>query len=133
MDLIIEGVSKHKRPLELKDAITIGERESKKYGATQDKWGVEQRKNFMSTVYHSCMRQLNHQGFQEKYIASALHGDLASFYANEIKIEQYSPREWRNWFIDFMTSNMKKNEKKWMDSRYEFIEKDGKQYVRSFW
>jgi hypothetical protein len=32
-----------------------------------------------------------------------------------------------------MTDFMKKNEKKWIASRYEFIEKDGKQYVKSFW
>ena len=133
MDLILEGIQKRKRPLELKDALTIGEKQAKKMDAPQDKWAVEQRNRFMTEVYHICMRELSPQGFDDKFIGAALSGDLASFYANEVKVDTYSPREWRTWFIDYMTDFMKKNEKKWIESRYEFTEKDGKTYVRSFW
>lgn len=133
MDMILEGVKNHKRPLELRDAITIGEREAKKYKATQDKWGVEQRRKFMDSVYHTCMRNLNPSGFQVKTISAALSGDLSSFYANEVKVDQHCPPKWRTWFMDFMIDNMKQNEKKWMESRYEFIEKNGETYVKSFW
>ena len=133
MDSILEGVNKHKRPLELRDALTIGEREAIKIGAPKDKWAVEQRKNFMNSIYHSCMRAITPQGFQVKSISAAITGDLAPFYANEVKIDIYSPKEWRTWFMDFMIDYCKRNEKKFLDSRHEFIEKDGKQYVRSFW
>ena len=121
----------HKRPIELKWAIDYFERRAKDFD--QSKFAKDQRKNYVTDVYHSLMCSLKPQGFDKKFYRAALTGDLAPFYANEVKVDQYCPREWRAEVIDYLVDSLTKNEQAWLDSRYEFTERDGKKFVKSFW
>lgn len=81
----------------------------------QDRFAKETRKKYVENVYYSYARELkpightdadgklkvygddskNEMYLETKYISSALQGNLSGWYANEIKIDTYAPRDWR--------------------------------------
>lgn len=95
--------------------LSEGEKLASKLGLPTDRWAKETRKNYVTEVFNTCVRELkpiahtNSEGkkvvyrddnknsyyFEDKYFSSALHGNLAPWYANEIKIPTNAPDSWQ--------------------------------------
>lgn len=65
-------------------------------GLPTDKWAVETRKKYTTDVYYTYIREVKADNkLYLKYISSALQGNLAPWFANEIKTDTNAPMKWR--------------------------------------
>ena len=77
--------------------------------------------------------ELKPDGFDAKFVDSTIYGNTRPFFADEIRVEEWSPMKWRQAVCDWLISHFRKNEKKWVASRFDFEERDGKKYVKRKW
>lgn len=129
--------AKGQPPFSLEDAYKKYEKVASKYVEKEyikEGYGITMRKAYIRNIYYACMRFLKPRGFDIKELDMAGYDTSSVDKAYNVGIsDKFAPREWVI-FVEKDLSNMiKKNEKKWMDSRYEFTEKDGHRYVRAFW
>lgn len=102
-----------RKAVKLDDSITEAEKLAS--NLPQTKYAKEVRRKYVEEVYHTYRRELkpightnaegklmvygddnkNEMYLETKYISSALDGNLASWYANEVRIDDFAPREWR--------------------------------------
>lgn len=67
-----------------------------RFDLLQDKYSVESRKEFITQVYYTYIREVKaNNKLCLKYIDSALQGNLASWYANTLSYEKSTPKNYR--------------------------------------
>lgn len=93
----------------------------------------QQRARYLKIIWNSCLMELKPNGFDAKRVNDTIYGNTRPFYADEIRVEEWSPMKWRQAVCDWLISQFCKNEKKWMASRFDIEEKNGKKYVKSKW
>lgn len=128
-------------PMQFADFEKAAEAEAKKqkcgldsYPSGDRKWIAAQRKRFLEAVWHSCLRQVKPNGFDSRFAEAALAGDLQPFYADEVRVEEWSPSRWRAACISWLASSFRKNEKRWVESRYDTkTDRNGREFVASKW
>ena len=129
--------AKGQPPLSLEDAYKKYEKEASKYVEKEyikEGYGITVRKAYIRTIYYACMRALRPQGFDISGLKMSGYdtGSVDNAYSVGLN-DKFAPRKWIQFVKKDLTDMIKKNEKKWLDSRYEFIEKDGRKYIRTFW
>ena len=107
--------------------------ETSSYPKDDRYWVAVQREEFLKTVWNACLREIKPQGFDAKLAGITISSDLSSFYANETRVDERCPAKWRAAVEDWLVSAIHSNEKKWLDSRFEIIAKNGRESVKSFW
>lgn len=103
------------------------------YSKNDRVWVEAQRMSFLKIVWNACLREITPDGFNDRYASLTVSSDLGPFFSNEVRVEEWCPRKWRNAVEDWLVSAIHKNESKWMESRYTFIEKNGKKFVTKHW
>lgn len=128
-----------KKPMEMESFFKTGDTYAKRLGIDKDLskddlfWAKKQRKKYLETVWHACMRSITPQGFSDKLAADDCYGSLRSFYSNESSIDKYCPPKWRSAVMDWLIQAISKNEDRWVKSRFEIVDRNGSKYVKSFW
>lgn len=103
------------------------------YPKNEHKWIEQQRDRYLQIIWNSCLMELKPDGFDSKFVSATIHGNTRPFYADEIRVEEWSPMKWRQAVSDWLVSAFAKNEKKWVESRFGFEERNGKKYVSRKW
>ena len=87
---------KEKR-VSLEECIEIGESVAKDMNLPMDRWAKETRKDFCEDVYYACLRSVNYNDeLSYNHLGYAVRGNLASWYANAIRISIDAPHEWQS-------------------------------------
>ena len=103
------------------------------YPKNEHKWIEQQRDRYLQIIWNSCLMELKPQGFDAKFVDSTIYGNTRPFFADEIRVEEWSPMKWRKAVSEWLVSAISKNEKKWVASRFDITVKDGQKYVARKW
>lgn len=81
----------------LEECIEIGESFAKELNLPMDKWAKETRKDFCEDVYYACIREVIYSNeMSYDHLGYAVRGNLASWYANALRISLDAPHEWQS-------------------------------------
>lgn len=89
-------------------ALKIGDEYANDMDLPMDKFAKETRNNYVKDIYYACATNVTSYGeMSYKFLNSTIDGYLASFYANEIKVDTTAPSEWREKVYDRITTDFK--------------------------